>query len=156
MGKYGAKTPKRHITWCNSKHVNLLNLGRLSGWNYKSEEYEKHRTATTKVVGDKKTFQGKKKALKNSQHYPYRFGLRVLRILPKLQADGPRVFPAPPADFDPLQCFMSHEFTDMWEDADIPQALWYIRGNRSLNVPAEWKPHFFPSMDCFDFSEGQA
>ena len=67
MGKYGAKTPKRHITWCNSKHVNLLNLGRLSGWNYKSEEYEKHRTATTKVVGDKKTFQGKKKALKNSQ-----------------------------------------------------------------------------------------
>ena len=90
------------------------------------------------------------------RHYPYRFGLRVLRILPKLQADGPRVFPAPPADFDPLQCFMSHEFTDMWEDADIPQALWYIRGNRSLNVPAEWKPHFFPSMDCFDFSEGQA
>lgn len=68
MGMYGAKTPKRHIAWCNTGSVGLLDLGKLQGWNYKPEEYKANRTATTVIKGGKKRFQGNKKQLKESQY----------------------------------------------------------------------------------------
>ena len=68
MGHYHSKTPKRHIAWSNSKEIGLLNMGKLRGWQYHSEEYQKHKTATTTVSKNgKKSFQGRKKQLKASQ-----------------------------------------------------------------------------------------
>ena len=67
MGSYGGKTPKRHIAWSSSSKVGLLNPGKLKGWDYKSEEYQKHRTATIYSKGGKKKFHGNKKQLKSSQ-----------------------------------------------------------------------------------------
>ena len=32
MFHYGGKTPKRHVAWCNSRHVGRLNMGRLRQW----------------------------------------------------------------------------------------------------------------------------
>ena len=81
MGSYGGKTPKPHIAWSNTKKVGLLNLGRLVGWNYHSEEYKANRTAKTVVKdGGKKSFQGNKKQLKESQH----FGCKHIVLLFKI------------------------------------------------------------------------
>ena len=68
MAHYGGKTPKRHIAWSNSSKVGLLNQGRLSGFNYKSKEYQHHKTAQTTTKNGKKKFQGRKTQLKESQH----------------------------------------------------------------------------------------
>lgn len=72
--------------------------------------------------------------------YPYKFGLRLLRILPKLQADV-RVFPEVPVDFDPLTDFASQAFDDVWIDAGLPECIDYIRANRSLQIPHDFAPH---------------
>ena len=72
MGQYGGKTPKPHIAWSNSSEVGFLNRGKLRGWNYKSEEYERNKTCRSYV--DKngvKRFAGKKKELKQSQKLGY-------------------------------------------------------------------------------------
>lgn len=72
MGQYGGKTPKPHIAWSNSSQVGFLNRGKLRGWNYKSEEYERNKTCRSYV--DKngvKRFAGKKKELKQSQKLGY-------------------------------------------------------------------------------------
>ena len=45
-------------------------MGPLLGWNYKSEEYQKNRTAKTTISkGGKKQFSGNKKQLKESQFF---------------------------------------------------------------------------------------
>lgn len=76
--------------------------------------------------------------------YPFRFGLRVLRILPQLQATGCRSFPEPPPKFDPLRCYMEQDFTDLWTDAAVPQVLRYLRGNVNLRIPESWRGHLMP------------
>ena len=68
MAHYQSRTPKRHIAWSNSSKIGLFNMGRLTGFDYQSAEYKKHKTATTKVSkSGKKSFQGRKKELKASQ-----------------------------------------------------------------------------------------
>ena len=80
-----------------------------------------------------------------SRHYPYRFGLRLLRILPQLQEDGcSKKFPDIPKRFCPLTFYKSLDFDDMWEDAGIPQVMEYISSNKHLAVPSKWKDHLFP------------
>ena len=80
------------------------------------------------------------------RHYPYRFGLRILRILPKLQKEGKKAFPPMPekVKLNPLKVYTSQTFDDMWEDAGVPEVLEYIRGNKSLKIPSEWRPHLLP------------
>lgn len=78
------------------------------------------------------------------RHYPYRFGLRVLRTLPTLLDGVTRVFPDPPDDFDPLECYMSQSFDDWWDDAALFDVIRYLRGNKSLKIPSERKPHLLP------------
>lgn len=77
------------------------------------------------------------------RHYPYRFGLRVLRILPSLQETGRKEFPEPPSDFDPLECYKQMAFEDLWEDADIEPVIRYLKGNKSLRIPQMWKECLF-------------
>ena len=83
------------------------------------------------------------------RHYPYRFGLRVLRMLPELIMDGCREFPPPPPDFDPLECYMEQDFSDEWKDAGTIETLEYIANNKHLVIPKEWQSHLLPS--CFTF-----
>lgn len=68
MGHYGSKTPKRQIAWSNSKKVGMLNQGKLSWATMKGRDYERHKTAVTRVSrSGKKQFQGRKPQLKASQ-----------------------------------------------------------------------------------------
>lgn len=76
------------------------------------------------------------------RHYPYRFGLRMLRILPDLRSGSGCSFPDMPKDFDPLEEFFSQDAEDAWEDAGVPEVLDYLRGNKSLKIPREWREQF--------------
>ena len=78
--------------------------------------------------------------------YPYRFGLRILRILGDLQKTGCRTFPETPKDFNALECYKGQDFNDIWTDAGMDLALEYLYGNRHLKVPLEWKPHLLPQI----------
>lgn len=46
--------------------------------------------------------------------------------------------------FDEKAFFASLKFTDLWQDASMVDLVQYLKGNRSLRVPAEWKG-FIPS-----------
>lgn len=68
MGHYGSKTPKRQIAWSNASAIGRLNQGKLSWATYRGSDYEKHKTAESKVSkSGKKTFTGRRKQLKDSQ-----------------------------------------------------------------------------------------
>jgi len=69
----------------------------------------------------------------------------MLRILPSLQKSCQKAFPPMPADVDTLAMYRAISFEDLWEDAEVPQCIEYLRGNKSLQIPAEWKPHLLPS-----------
>lgn len=47
-----------------------------------------------------------------------------------------------PQQFDPLQLYKSQRFEDAWLDAHTVDVVNYIRGNKSLRIPAEWKDEF--------------
>ncbi|CAK9085103.1 unnamed protein product [Durusdinium trenchii] len=146
MGHYGAKTPKRHVAWSSSPKVGLLNRGKLSWASMRGRDYDKHKTAVTGVSkSGKKTFQGRKQQLKASQTYPYKFGLRILRIVNDLQSTGCRTFPPVPESFNPLACYQEQAFTDLWVDCGMDECLKYLYGNRHLKVPPEWKPLLLPT-----------
>ena len=42
---------------------------------------------------------------------------------------------------DPLECYKNTEWDDYWDDASIFDCICYLRGNHSLKIPAEWRPH---------------
>ena len=77
------------------------------------------------------------------RRYPYGFGLRVLRVLPQHQATGCKTLPPRPESFDPLEWYTREEFSDIWWDAGMDQVLTYLYGNKSLQIPIEWKRVLF-------------
>lgn len=77
--------------------------------------------------------------------YPYRFGLRILRVLPELMRTGCKTIPPCPNDFNPLALYQSLEFSDWWQDAGMIEVLQYLRGNCNLSIPPEWRDHLLPN-----------
>ena len=75
------------------------------------------------------------------RHYPFRFGLRVLRLLPRLQSSGCKSLPPMPDGFDPLACYRSQTFHDLWQDSNVIEVLTYLRGNCHLHIPPDWRDH---------------
>ena len=75
------------------------------------------------------------------RHYPYRFGLHLLRYLPMLREGVTRDFPDTPPNFNPLQCYIEQSFDDWWEDAALFDVVRYLRGNKSLKIPHAWREH---------------
>ena len=71
-------------------------------------------------------------------HYPLRFGLRMLRLLPQLQKAKASMQPVP-SDLDAKTVFASSTFADLWSDAQMEDCIRYVRGNRSLAIPEEWR-----------------
>lgn len=142
MASYGARTPKRHVMYSNSKDISWFNLGKLR-FDYSDPEYQKNRT--TKVVvkqleggKTKKSFQGVKGKLKESQHYPPRFGQKFLRLFPKFIKSCTPLEEALPQVAD-QDVYAGMSFKDMWEDADMESVIRYLKGNRCLLIPAEYR-----------------
>lgn len=76
------------------------------------------------------------------RQYPYRFGLRILRILPKLLKRGAKMPLQPPHQWDALEMFKAWPLEDVWADAELDDVYVYLRGNRGLNLPMDWRPVF--------------
>ena len=75
--------------------------------------------------------------------YPHRFGLATVQLLPKLRTEGegaPELASKPdgPAIFNS----MSWNTDVNWDEVRFKPMLVYLRGNKSLALPEEWKRVF--------------
>ena len=68
-----------------------------------------------------------------------KFSLRVLRARHTLR-EGTLGLPTPPPQLDALELFNSQDFDDIWHDARAPEVVRYLKGNRQLAIPDEWRP----------------
>lgn len=81
------------------------------------------------------------------RQYPFRFGLRVLRILPRILEDAAKMPPSPPVNFDGLDVFnQDWSIDDIWEDAHLDDVILYLRGNASLRLPSDYRDAFKASF----------
>ena len=69
-----------------------------------------------------------------------KFGLKMLRVLPRLRKGKAESSPAP-EDVLAEDIFKSCTFEDVWDDAQLPQCLQYLKGNFSLQIPEAWRRH---------------
>lgn len=76
------------------------------------------------------------------RHYPYRFGLRVLRILADLEQRRNKPCGDMPAGFDPLKAYQEQGEGEDWDDAGMLSVLDYLIMNKYLKVPREWRCEF--------------
>ena len=67
------------------------------------------------------------------------FGLRFLRLLPKLKKSCKAPAEDLPADYDPRDDYRSLKFADIWSDAEMENVLEYLKGNSSLRIPPHWR-----------------
>ena len=72
------------------------------------------------------------------------FGMRFLRVLPKMMASCKEFPEELPSDFTAEQGYKNLSFDDMWEDADMESVLIYLKGNNSLKIPQTWRPFLLP------------
>ena len=68
------------------------------------------------------------------------FGLRFLRMLPKLMDSCQSVPEELPDEFDAMSTYNGLTFADVWEDADMESVIVYLKGNTSLKIPKQWRP----------------
>lgn len=127
---------KRHKAWSNSPEVRFLNRGKLTKEQRESCVVT---TTTKKKVGNKTTYAGNK-FLKGTQSYPIAFGLRMLRLLPRLclTAAGQPVVAAA----DAPSVFFETPWGDCWPEANVLQACIYMRGSFHLRASSRWKVVF--------------
>ena len=76
------------------------------------------------------------------RNYPVKFGLKLLRVTPRLRGGLAKQRATPP-EIDAKAVFQSCAFDDLWEDAKLPQCLEYLKGNINLQIPEAWRP-FLP------------
>jgi hypothetical protein len=43
--------------------------------------------------------------------------------------------------------FRDMKFEDLFHDADMPALLTYLRGNKHLRIPSEWRPYLPTRLD---------
>lgn len=140
MGSYGASTPKRHVCFSNSSDIRKLDKGKLQGWKRRSEK-------KVKTVQHYRDSAGKRRwkgtpALRATEQYPMRFAREVLDMVESLKASC-KGLPELPADLPPAIVTFSElqwETSDVWTFVDLPPVYEYLRGNRNLKIPEEWRP----------------
>ena len=79
-----------------------------------------------------------------------RFGLKILRELPRLSKTG-QGKPVIPESLDagelcPYKIFGEMEWGDVWEDGKMREVLQYLRGSKLLRMPEEVKRLFPKSL----------
>lgn len=67
-----------------------------------------------------------------------------MRIIPGVIASAWKSWRKhPPLDesLDAKLVFKNMVFDDLWEDAEMVELVVWLRGNRHLTIPAEWRPY---------------
>ena len=98
------------------------------------------KTTNRKRKGNKWVYSGNKN-LKKTQSYPVPFGLKVLRILPRL-ISSPVGGPVAPAVCDGPQVFAEKQWGDLWSEANVLESCIYMRGSLHLAASSRWKDVF--------------
>ena len=81
------------------------------------------------------------------RQYPFRFGLRVVRILPRILEDAAQMPVSPPVNFDGIDIFnQDWSMGDIWEDAHLDDVIIYLRGNTGLKLPHDYRNAFKASF----------
>lgn len=135
---YGGLTPKRHKAWSNSPVVALLNRGVLTK---KERETCKVQTTNKKWKNGKWAFSGNRH-LKKTQPYPIPFGLRILRLLPRLRQQVWSYKLNDAAADDAPKRFSSTLWGDQWQEASLLEVAIYLRGSIHLRASPRWKETF--------------
>lgn len=73
------------------------------------------------------------------RHYPARFGMKLLRVMPKLLDSCETVGTLLPENTLPEAVYDNMKFGDMWEDAEMESVIRYLKGNTCLLIPAEFR-----------------
>ena len=69
--------------------------------------------------------------------YPPAFGEAIKNLMPQIMAGAEGIPDVDPSE-GPIQVFEQMAFTT-WPEAKLGSPLKYLRGNKHLNLPAEWK-----------------
>lgn len=81
------------------------------------------------------------------RQYPMRFAREVLDLVEPMKASTSGL-PELPENLPPAISTFTEaawEESDVWMFVDLPQVYKYLRGNRNLQIPEEWRP-FVPSQ----------
>ena len=72
--------------------------------------------------------------------YPRLFGKKVVELLPVLatKGEGKPLDSAIPAGVSATEAFAKAPWED-WPEANLRQVAKYLRGNKSLQLPAAWR-----------------
>ena len=128
---------KRHRAWGNSLAIAGLNRGILRAADRQACFVK---TTNRKRKGNKWVYSGNKH-LKKTQSYPVSFGLKVLKLLPKLKS-SPVGEPVAPAVCNGPALFAQKPWGDLWSEAKVLESCIYMRGSMHLATSARWKDVF--------------
>ncbi|CAE7265219.1 unnamed protein product [Symbiodinium natans] len=137
MKHYGSETAKRHQAFTNNKFAGAYNRGKLC-----AKDRVNKTTKTTRRYVDSRgrtRWNGTAK-LKQTQVFPSGFGLQTVRMMPQLMTRGlgkPSLAARRPGP----DVFAAAEWSD-WDEARLAPVIAYLRGNKSLMMPCEWKSVF--------------
>ena len=76
--------------------------------------------------------------------YPLQFGQKITQLMPLLTstAECRPVFTAEiRAKTNIKELFANMPWDDAWHDAGMPAVVQYLKGNRHLRIPEDWKPY---------------
>ncbi|CAK9003810.1 Uncharacterized protein SCF082_LOCUS7912 [Durusdinium trenchii] len=141
MFHYGGKTPKPHYAYSNSEFIGRLWKGKLTGWKKRALEDGHVQTCEVYQNKDGKTCYKGTKRLRSTEEYPEMFGMALVDLYTDL-TDSPcgtaRLPKRVPPAFESFKKMPdSHEGLRF---AALGEVYSYLRGNRHLVIPSEWRP----------------
>lgn len=145
MGSFNAPTPKPTLLWSSTAAISGFWTGRFHLKDFKEKEnragYLKPVRRYTDSKGRRK-YQGTRDLTKTGK-YTRGFARRMVNLfddLVKQPLELKLQVGHPVATGSALEMFATATYSDMCEDAEIVQAIAYLRGCTGLCIPAEWKP----------------
>ncbi|CAL1168005.1 unnamed protein product [Cladocopium goreaui] len=122
----------------------VLDLGRLQGWAKKVRQDEAAGVERVKLVtkyidkAGKKRYKGSA-SLRSSEHYPAKFGRKLVSIFSDLISDK-RGLPTLPDRVPPAEeTFSQMSFDDHWQDAQVVAVCHWLRGGKQLDIPQSFR-----------------
>lgn len=146
MIHYGSPTPKRLFGLSNSPHCHRLSMGKLIGWRQEAKKNpDRKKTCDHYIDGKGRRRYKGNKTLKESEHYPPKFGLRLVDLYNDMVANKKGCPPLPPVVPPAEATFASMSFDeDPWAEANLPEVCRYLRGSKMLQIPETFR-HLLPN-----------
>lgn len=111
-------------------------------WPKRSERLAKSKLHTNKKWKNGKWAFSGNRHLKKTQSYPIPFGLRILRLLPRLRQQVWSYKLNDAAADDAPKRFSSTLWGDQWQEASLLEVAIYLRGSIHLRASPRWKETF--------------